>query len=337
MIKIGIIGVRGFAGRELLRILYRHEAVSIDAVQDVGEPGESVAELHPELAGLVDLRLEEVDVKALAGRVDLVFLAVPHGVAMRYIPELVPQLAVIDLSADYRIKKKAAFEKWYGMTHTDAANLNGSVYGLVELNRPAIKQSRFVANPGCYPTSVILALAPLLKAGLIEQDPIIANSASGVSGAGRVLAEGNSLVNAHENMKAYRMTEHQHVAEMSQELAAMAGGEVNLSFTPHLLPLERGILSSIYVRPKKLSAAKLDSVYRDFYAAEPFVRIRGGNSPELKDVRGSNFCDLGYAFEKRTGWLKVFSVLDNLVKGAAGQAIQNMNVMYGLPEAQGLI
>ncbi len=337
MIKVGIIGAKGYAGRELLRILYRHEGVSIKAVQDIGEPGESLAEIHPELSGLVDLKLETADAMEMARRVDLVFLAVPHGIAMRYVPKLVPQVSVIDLSADYRMNKRTDFERWYSIKHTDPTNLGRAVYGLVELKRGEIKKSRFIANPGCYPTGIILALAPLLQAKAIEADPIIADAASGVSGAGRTLSDVSSFVNANENMKAYRIDNHPHLAEMGQELSLLGGKEVKLSFTPHLIPLERGILSTIYVRPRGISPAKVEKLFRDFYAAEPFVRLRGQVSPELKDVRGTNFCDLGYVMEKRTGWLKLFSALDNLVKGAAGQAVQNMNVMYGMPEAQGLI
>ncbi len=338
MIKVGIIGVKGYTGRELLRILGRHEGVDVQVAQDIGEPGEALAEACPELAGLVDLKIEAVHIPELCRRVDLVFLAVPHGVAMRYVPELVGKVGVIDLSADYRMKKRAAFERWYKMTHSDPTNLGRAVYGLVELKRQEIKKSRFVANPGCYPTGVILALAPLLRAGLVEPDLIVVDAASGVSGAGRGLSEAASFIVANENMKAYRLTDHQHLAEMTQELALLGGGEVKLSFTPHLVPLARGILSTIYVRPRRrLSAAKVGSLFEDLYQGETFVRLRGENSPELKDVRDGNFCDIGYALDKRTGWLKLFSALDNLGKGAAGQAVQNMNVMYGLPEAQGLI
>ena len=338
MIKVGIIGAKGYAGRELLRILYRHEGVSVESVQDIGKPGEKLAAVHPELAGLVELKIEAVNAAALAAKVELVFLAVPHGVAMRYVPKLVGKVGVIDLSADYRMKKRAVFERWYGTPHGDAGNLGRAAYGLVELKREEIKGSRFIANPGCYPTGVILALAPLFSAGLVEPEQLIVDSASGVSGAGRALNEATSFVVANENMKAYRLTDHQHLAEMTQELSLLAGGDVKMSFTPHLVPVERGILSTIYARPRrKLSEAKLEAVFEACYAAETFVRLRGGASPELKDVRGTNFCDIGFALDKRTGWLKVLSAIDNLGKGAAGQAVQNMNVMYGFPEAQGLI
>jgi N-acetyl-gamma-glutamyl-phosphate reductase len=338
--RIGIVGASGYAGLELLRILSGREGDEVCLVTSRQEAGQNLTHFFPALSKLANydqLKFEEPI--NLAGRADVFFLATQHGAAMAMVPELLAgEAKVIDLSADFRLKDPLNFEKWY-QKHTAPELLNESVYGLPELYADEIKKARLIANPGCYPTSVILALAPVIKADMVDYSQIlIADSKSGVTGAGRGALISNSFCEVQDNFKAYKTVGHRHTSEMIQELEKLAGIEVKLAFTPHLLPINRGILSTVYFKPKGQS--NLDSVrdlYSDFYRQARFIRLRpSGYDPQTADVRGTNFCDLGLYFDSASGLFKVVSVIDNLCRGAAGQAVANLNLMTGKPEHYGL-
>ncbi|MDR2141882.1 MAG: N-acetyl-gamma-glutamyl-phosphate reductase [Deltaproteobacteria bacterium] len=338
--KIGIVGASGYTGLELLRLLALRPLTEVTFVTSRQDAGTPLTTMFPSLAGHGQydrLKLEKPE--NLAGRAEIIFLATQHGVAMSLAPALLESGArLIDLSADFRLKSAELFETWYE-THKAPRLLAEAVYGLPELYRDSIAKARLVANPGCYPTSIILALAPLLKNGLVDLSrPIIADSKSGVTGAGRSLARSNTFCEVQENFKAYKVVGHRHTPEIVQELANLAQGPVTLSFTPHLLPINRGILSTIYVslsQPLGMSAFR--AFYQDFYANDPYVRIRPeGYVPETADVRGTNFCDLGFFPDSVAGLWKIVSVIDNICRGASGQAVANLNIMSGAPEDLGL-
>jgi N-acetyl-gamma-glutamyl-phosphate reductase len=338
MINAGIIGVTGYTGQELIRILLAHPQVRLRALYSRSAAGKSISELFPEFSGRLDLVCSKPDIKDISDKCDLVFLALPHTTSMDFVPKLLKAgKRVIDLSADYRIKDVMVYEKFYQHKHKDKEGLKNSVYGLPELNRAKIKKARLVANPGCYPTAAILALAPLTAFNLIDTDSIIIDAKSGVSGAGKKLAEGFLFSEANEDFKAYKVGNHQHMPEICQSLSSLAGKKVAVTFVPHLLPLNRGILETIYVKKiKAKSRIAMIELYKRFYKKEPFVRIkREGNFPRLKDVAGTNFCDIGIKEDKDK--VIIISAIDNLVKGASGQAVENMNIMYGLPESLGLL
>ncbi|MDR1870713.1 MAG: N-acetyl-gamma-glutamyl-phosphate reductase [Deltaproteobacteria bacterium] len=338
--RVGIIGASGYTGLELLRLLAlrpQTEVAFVTSRQDAGTP---LTTFFPSLAGHPQydrLIMEKPD--NLSGRADFIFLATQHGVAMNLAPALLESGArVIDLSADFRLKTAELFQTWYE-EHKAPQLLGEAVYGLPELYRERIARARLVANPGCYPTSIILALAPLLRHGLVDLSrPIIADSKSGVTGAGRTLARGNTFCEVQENFKAYKVVGHRHTPEIVQELSILADEPVSLSFTPHLLPINRGILSTIYISLREpLGVPAFRAIYRDFYINDPYVRIRPeGYAPETADVRGTNFCDLGFFPESSTGLWKIISVIDNICRGASGQAIANLNVMANCPEDMGL-
>ena len=338
MIKVGIIGASGYTGEELARILALHPQAQLTVATSRQYAGKKLADIYPNLRRLVDLTVEDVILEELVKRAELFFTAVPHQTAMGIVPQLLSKGArVVDLSADFRIHEAAVYERWY-QPHSAPDYLPQAVYGLPELHRQAIRQASLVANPGCYPTSIILALAPLLKAGLIDPDTIIADSKSGVSGAGRGAAVGSLYCEVSDGFKAYKVAEHRHTPEIEQEISEVVGRPVVISFTPHLLPMSRGILSTIYAR--LLPGTEEDEVrriYSEFYRAERFVRLcNPGEVPATQFVRGSNFCDIGWKIDPRTGRIVVVAAIDNLVKGAAGQAVQNMNLMCGFPEETGL-
>lgn len=342
--KIGIIGATGYTGLELFRLLCQHprqpEVVLITSRQ---EEARALTTVFPALSGLANydrLRYEAPDKEELAGRADLFFLATPHGAAMELAAALLEGGArVVDLSADFRLRQAEVFKQWY-QPHTASALLDEAVYGLPELYAAEIKTARLVANPGCYPTSVILALAPFLKNGLLADGapPIIANSCSGTSGAGRGATADTSFCEVQDSFKAYKVVGHRHTPEIEQELSLLHGRSLTVAFTPHLLPINRGILSTVYAVPKsELQPDKLRDLYLDFYRDSPFVRIRPlGYEPQTSEVRGSNFCDLSLFYDRRSGLLKIVSVIDNLCRGASGQAVANMNLMWGWPETEGL-
>ena len=338
-IKVGIVGGTGYTGVELLRILSQHPQVDLHAITSRSEEGVAVADMFPSLRGKVDLRFVTPD-NASLGDCDVVFFATPHGVAMSQARELIDAgVRVIDLAADFRLQDLAAFEKWYKMPHSCPDILkNDSAYGLVEINREKIKDAKLIGNPGCYPTTVILGLAPLLEKGLIELNGIIADCKSGASGAGRGASVANLLSEASDNFKAYGVSGHRHHPEISEHLSVIAGESVGLTFVPHLVPMIRGMFSTIYVQIKP-EAREVDfqALYEERYADERFIDVMpAGSMPETRTVRASN--DLRIALSRPGGGdtLIVLVVQDNLVKGAAGQAVQNMNLMFGLPESSGL-
>ena len=338
MLKVAVVGASGYTGVELLRLLKGHPRVEVVCVTSRQHEGLPVAKVFPSLAGSYDLLCEPLDIPSIAERSDVVFTALPHKTAMGVVPEfLAAGCRVIDLSADYRLKDQAVYEKWY-QPHSSPELLARAVYGLPELYRDQLAGAALVANPGCYPTSVALGLAPLLEAGLARLSSLVIDSKSGMTGAGRGASLGSLYSEVNEGFKAYGLASHRHTPEIEQTLSALAGEAVTVSFTPHLLPVNRGILSTIYADLKQdVSTRTLLDIYARYYADEPFVRVMAdGALPNVANVRGSNFCDIGLVCDARVGRVIVVSVIDNLCKGAAGQAVQNMNLACGLDESSGL-
>jgi N-acetyl-gamma-glutamyl-phosphate reductase len=336
MIKVGILGGTGYTGVELLRLLARHPQVRLAVITSRGEAGKKVAELFPSLRGHVELEFREPDPKQLAS-CDVVFSATPNGIAMQQARELLAAgVRLIDLAADFRLKDPAVWEKWYGIPHACPELLAEAVYGLPEVNRERIKKARLVANPGCYPTAVQLGFLPLLEADLVEPDSLIADCKSGVSGAGRRAELHTLLAEAADSLKAYGLAGHRHWPEIKQGLEAVCGKPVGLIFVPHLAPMIRGIHATLYARLKRRDV-DLQSLYLERYRGEPFVDVLpAGAQPETRTVRGANVCRLAVHRPYGGETVVVLSVIDNLVKGAAGQAVQNMNLMFGLDERTGL-
>ena len=335
-IPVAVVGASGYGARELFALLARHPLAHCVAAtsREAGRP--AVAELHPSLHGRVDLVCETFDAAALAGRVRCAFLALPHGAAAEAAAPLLDRgVKVIDLSADYRLRDPETYAAWYKVPHADRKNLAEAVYGLPELFADRIKTARLVANPGCYPTSAILGLAPLLADGLAELSGIVIDSKSGISGAGRTPSAKTHFPECNDAMSAYNIGVHRHTPEIEQALSDLAGQPVSTIFTPHLAPMDRGIHGTLYARLcQPLDDAALLARYRDFYAGKPFVRVRE-QPPSTKDSVGTNFCDIAVRSVK--GMAVVVSCLDNLTKGAAGQAVQNFNLMHGCPETAGLL
>jgi len=339
MLKVAIVGASGYTGVELLRLLHCHPEVAITCVTSEQSAGKAISEVFPTLRSRYNLVLENLEPVRIADRADFIFTALPHKAAMEVVPTFLKLgKRVVDLSADYRLRDAKEYEAWYE-PHMNPALLEQSVYGLPELRREKIAGADLVANPGCYPTSVILGLAPLLKKKLIDSATIIADSKSGVSGAGRSAKVDNLYCEVNEGFKAYGVGgAHRHIPEIEQELSLLAGKQLKITFTPHLAPMDRGILSTIYATPTSaVSSAELLELYRAYYQGEAFVRILPeGSFPSTSHVHGSNFCDIGLAVDNRTGRVVVVSAIDNLIKGASGQAVQNMNIMNGFPENLGL-
>jgi len=338
MLRVAIAGASGYTGFELLRILCAHPSVRVSMITSRQQKGHRIDDFYPALKRHCDLVFEDTDPEKLAASADLVFTALPHQASMDIIPSLLDRgVKVVDLSADYRLRDPEVYAKWYS-AHRTPELLKEAVYGLPELYRDKIRTARLVANPGCYPTSVILASAPLLWRGLIDPETIIADSKSGVTGAGRGMNLGVHFCEVNEGLKAYKVGEHRHTPEIEQELSVLAGRPVTVNFTPHLVPMSRGILSTVYSNLKQgVGIADVEEAFRSFYSDELFVRL--GNRDHLPvslQVRGSNYCDLGWRVDERTRRLIVISVIDNLTRGASGQAICNMNIMCGLPEDTGL-
>jgi len=336
MIKIGIIGGTGYTGVELLRLLTAHPEAKLQVITSRGEAGKKVAELFSSLRGHVDLVYTEPDPKALAG-CDVVFSATPNGVAMTHARELLKAgVKFIDLAADFRLKDPAVWEKWYGIPHACPELLAEAVYGLPEVNREKIKKARLVANPGCYPTAVQLGFLPLLENDLVDTQHLIADAKSGVTGAGRKAEVHTLFSEAADSMKAYGVAGHRHWPEIRQGLDAVKGRPVGLTFVPHLTPMIRGIHATLYARLNK-PGVNLQAVFEKRYTNEPFVDVMPvGSHPETRSVRASNICRIAVHQPQGGDTVVVLSVIDNLVKGAAGQAIQNMNIMFGLDERLGL-
>ncbi len=334
-IKIGIVGGTGYTGVELLRLLAIHPNVELTVITSRGEAGIAVAEMFPSLRGYVSLKFSDpaqVDLSVC----DVVFFATPNGIAMQQTRDLLAKnVRVIDLAADFRIKDVATWEKWYGMTHACPDLIAEAVYGLPEINREKIKNAQLVANPGCYPTAVQLGFMPLLEAGVIDPTYLIADAKSGVSGAGRKAEVHALLAEAGDNFKAYGVAGHRHLPEISQGLTAMANQQVGLTFTPHLLPMIRGIHATLYAKLTK--PVDLQKLFEERYSNEAFVDVLPkGSHPETRSVRGSNQCRMAVHQPQGGDTVVILSVIDNLVKGAAGQAIQNMNIMFGLSEGLSL-
>lgn len=336
MIKIGIVGGTGYTGVELLRILARHPEAKLTAITSRKETGMLVAEMFPSLRGAVDLKFSDPKEAGLA-QCDLVFFATPNGIAMNEARALLDAgVKVIDLAADFRIKDIPIWEKWYGMTHTCPEIVQEAVYGLPEVNREAIKKARIVANPGCYPTATQLGFLPLVEAGVVDDKNLIADVKSGVSGAGRKAETHTLFSEASDNFKAYGVAGHRHLPEVRQGLARAAGHKVGLTFVPHLLPLIRGIHATLYARLTK--DVDLQALFEKRYAGEVFVDVLPpGSQPDTRSVRASNLCRIAVHRPQEGDTVVVLSVIDNLVKGAAGQAVQNMNLMFGLEETLGLM
>lgn len=339
MLKVAVVGASGYTGVELLRILYAHPEVAVTCVTSEQNAGKSVSAVFPTLRSRVDLVLENLEPAGIAEKVDVVFTALPHKAAMEVVPTFLKMgKDVVDLSADYRLRDAETYGLWYEK-HMNPELLAQAVYGIPELRRDVIREASLIANPGCYPTSTILGLAPLLKNKLIDPKSIIVDAKSGVSGAGRGAKVDNLYCEVNEGFKPYGVGGvHRHIPEIEQELSLLNGAPLAISFTPHLVPMDRGILATIYSTPlKSVAAAELVELYQGFYDGEPFVRVLPeGSFPSTAQVRGSNFCDIGVTVDKRTGRVIVVSAIDNLVKGASGQAVQNMNLMCGLPETLGL-
>lgn len=339
MLKVAIVGASGYTGVELIRLLHCHPEVAVTCVTSEQSAGKKISEVFPSLRNRCDLVLENLEPVRVAEKANFIFTALPHKAAMEVVPTFLKLgKRVVDLSADYRLRDPQKYEKWYE-PHMNPELLKGAVYGLPEIRRAKIAGADLVANPGCYPTSIILGLAPLLKKKLIDLDSIIADSKSGVSGAGRSAKVDNLFCEVNDGFKAYGVGGvHRHIPEIEQELSLLAGRELVISFTPHLVPMDRGILSTSYAQPASaVTTAELLDLYNEFYRGEPFVRVLPvGNFPSTAHVRGSNFCDIGIAVDGRSGRVIVVSAIDNLVKGASGQAVQNMNIMQGLPESLGL-
>lgn len=335
MIKVGIVGGTGYTGVELLRLLAVHPQVELRAITSRADAGTAVSQMFPSLRGHVDLSFTHPD-EARLDQCDLVFFATPNGIAMQQVRALLDAgVRVIDLAADFRIKDVAEWEKWYGMSHACPDLIAEAVYGLPEINREQIKLARLVANPGCYPTAVQLGFLPLLEAGLVDASTLIADAKSGVSGAGRKAEVGILFSEAGDNFKAYGVPGHRHLPEIRQGLARMVGQEVGLTFVPHLTPMIRGIHATLYARLH--GEADLQALYEQRYAGEAFVDVLpAGSHPETRSVRGSNHCRIAIHRPQQGNTVVVLSVIDNLVKGAAGQAVQNMNIMFGFLEAAGL-
>ncbi len=340
MLHVGIVGASGYTGVELARILAGHPEIRLTAATSRQYAGQPLAEVFPNLRKRVDILCENLTTDELIERADFFFTAVPHKTAMEIVPQLLAAgKKVVDLSADYRIHDPAVYQAWY-QKHTSPQLLAEAAYGLPELYREQIRTARLTANPGCYPTSVILALTPLLRRGLINPDTLIIDSKSGTSGAGRAASVGTVFCEVTDGFKPYKVGgTHRHIPEIEQELSAAAGQSVTVSFTPHLLPVSRGILSTIYATlTSQGSATDLQALYEATYADEPFVRmLPSGVPPATQHVRGSNCCDISLQKDERTGRLIIMSAIDNIVKGASGQAVQNMNLMNGFPETTGLM
>lgn len=339
MPKVAVVGATGYTGFELLRLLASHGGAEVAALTSETYAGKGIEEVFPALASVIEGPLEKFDLSVCEGA-DLVFCCLPHRAAMNAVPSLLEAgRRVVDFSADYRLRDSGVYEAWYKTKHVSPERIPEAVYGLPELYREEIRKTRLVANPGCYPTGAILALAPLLRARIVKPESIIVDAKSGVSGAGRKADQALQFGEVNEGFRAYGVGSHRHTPEIEQELSAVLGKAVRISFTPHLAPMTRGILSTIYAESAgaaDLAAAR--AALADAYAREPFVRLMPeGAFPDVTQVTGSNYVDIGLARDARTSRFVIVAAIDNLVKGASGAAVQNMNLMLGLPEAQGLL
>ena len=339
MIKVGIIGATGYAGGELVRILMGHKEAEIVWYGSKSYIDQKYADVYRNMFQIVDAKCMDDNIEALADQVDVIFTATPQGFLASVINEnILGKTKIVDLSADFRIKDVKVYEKWYGIEHKSPQFIEEAVYGLCEVNRDKVKGARLIANPGCYTTCSILTTYPLAKEGIIDMRTLIVDAKSGTSGAGRGAKVPNLFCEVNENMKAYGVASHRHTPEIEEQLGYASGENVTISFTPHLVPMNRGILATEYATLKKdVTGEEVKAIYDKYYADEKFVRVLGeGVCPETKWVEGSNYVDIGFKLDPRTNRIVMMGAIDNLVKGAAGQAVQNMNLLFGLPESEGL-
>lgn len=340
MLNCAVLGATGYTGAELTKLLLAHPHVQVTLLTTRQEKPIALREVLPSVSKDVTLEITPYSFDAVKKKAEVVFLCLPHTEAMTAAEQLLAAgKVVIDLSADFRLQDKKIYEKWYGVNHVAPQYLSKAVYGLSEIYREKIQKADLIANPGCYPTGPSLALIPLLRKKLINLNTIIINAASGVSGAGKKLVTTTHFCEASENYSAYKVNKHQHIPEIEQTLSAAAGKPVKITFVPHLLPVNRGILATIYVqRVAKVTGEKIQKALEAAYAKTPFVRVKpAGQFPSLKDVRHTNFCDMGVSVQEETGRVVIITAIDNLLKGAAGQAVQNMNLRFGFPEEAGLL
>lgn len=338
MVRVAVVGGSGYTGLELLRLCYMHPMLEINFVTSRQYAGRSISDVFPLFTDLIDKKFSKFDPDEIAGAADYAFLALPHKESMNVAVQLLKKgVKVIDLSADFRFRDPAVYEKWYQKHIWHDYTVN-AVYGLPEIYRDAIKRADLIGNPGCYPTSVILPLAPLLKAGVLNTASIIVDSKSGVTGAGRSPSLATHFCEVNDNFKAYKVYSHRHTPEIEQELSICAGEPVKITFTPHLVPLSRGILSTIYLTLNRdMGRDEISEIYASYYRNESFVRVYPpGSLPQTHNVRGTNLCDIGFELDAGTNRLTLVSVIDNLMRGASGQAIVNLNLMAGLPEKSGI-
>lgn len=338
MIKVAVLGATGYAGIELVRILSAHPEVELCVLGSHSFDGQPIEDVYGNFAHVLDMKCTELDLDEVA-MCDVAFTALPHGASKDVIPSLIEKgIKVIDLSGDFRYDDIKVYEEWYGQEHSSPELLEEAVYGLCELYRDKVKSARLIGNPGCYTTCSILGAYPILKSGLGKSENIIVDAKSGVTGAGRGLGLAYHFCECTENTKAYKVATHRHTSEIEQELSKAAGENVMISFTPHLIPQKRGILATIYVNlTKPCTTEELVNIYKEFYKDEYFVRVKdAGKLPETKHVAGSNFVDIGVVVDERLNRAVIVSALDNIYKGAAGQAVQNMNLMFGLDEKTGI-
>ncbi len=334
MIKAGIVGITGFTGLELLKILSLHKYVSLDYIASRSEEGNFVSDVYPQFHSVLNNKIEKIDIEKIR-RLDVVFLALPHTVSMEIAQKVYGYVKIIDLSADFRFSCVDTYEQWYKKRHSAKHLLKEAVYGLPEINKERIKKATLIANPGCYATSVILPLAPIIN--IVEKNSIIADSKSGVSGAGRGTKKGLEFCEVNENFKAYSLANHRHTPEIEEVLSKLAKKDIKITFTPHLLPIQRGILSTVYATLNlRMTKREIFELYRKFYDECAFVRIKD-DIPSLNNIKGTNFCDIGFEIDERSNRIVIVSVIDNMIKGASGQAVQNMNIMFNLQETEGLV
>ena len=339
MVKVGIIGATGYAGGELVRILMGHKEAEIVWYGSRSYIDQKYADVYRNMFQIVDAKCMDDNIEALADQVDVIFTATPQGFLASVINEnILGKTKIVDLSADFRIKDVKVYEKWYGIEHKSPQFIEEAVYGLCEVNRDKVKGARLIANPGCYTTCSILTAYPLAKEGVIDMSTLIVDAKSGTSGAGRGAKVQNLFCEVNENMKAYGVASHRHTPEIEEQLGYASGENVTISFTPHLVPMNRGILATEYATLKKdVTGEEVKAIYDKYYADEKFVRVLDeGVCPETKWVEGSNYVDIGFKLDPRTNRIVMMGAIDNLVKGAAGQAVQNMNLLFGLPESEGL-
>ncbi len=338
-VRVSVVGASGYGGAEVVRLLATHPGVRLAHVTAETRQGQRLADMYPNLRGFVDLETEAADPQAVGRDSDLAVVSLPSGKSMALVPELLERgVSVIDVGADFRLRDPAQYPGWYAFTHIAPRYLAEAVYGLTELRREQIRAARLVADPGCYPAAALLALAPLVRAGAVAGRRIVIDAKSGVSGAGRGGAGGHPFAETNEDVRAYGVPGHAHTPEIEQELAAASGGEVRVTFVPHLVPMTRGILVTAYAPlTRPLEPAGAAALYREAYAGEPFVRVMpDGALPQTKATTGSNYCDVAVRIDARAQCAVAIAALDNLGKGAAGQAVQNLNVMCGFPEETGL-